>query len=85
LSEQSRSSRAAHGQARFWVETGLASLSGALFLLTLGRRDWIEAVSGIDLDHRGGGLEWIVAAALLLVALGLGAVARAERRRCRVA
>jgi hypothetical protein len=85
LSEHSRSSRAANGQARFWAETGLAGLSAALFLLTLVRRDWIETVLGVDLDHRSGGLEWIVAAALLLVSLGLGALARSERRRCPVA
>ena len=85
MSEESRSIGGARGAARFWVETGLAGLSGALFLLTLGWRDWIEAVFGVDLDHRSGGLEWIVAAALLVVSLGLGALARAERWRWRVA
>jgi len=85
LSQESRSVRGIRGdaglRARFWVEAGLAGLAGALFALTLVSRDWIEAVLGVDLDHRSGGLEWLIVAALLAISLVLGAVAHSERTR----
>jgi len=38
-------------RGRFWLETALASLCGFLAVLTLVWRDWIEALTGFDLDH----------------------------------
>ena len=66
---------------RFWIETGLAVLCGFLGLLTLVWRDWLEALSGFDLDHHNGSLEWAIVVALLAVSVALGRLARAERRR----
>ena len=66
---------------RFWVEAGLASLTGSLCLLTLVSRDWIEVVFGVSPDNHSGSLEWLIVAGLLLVAIVLGFVARRESRR----
>src|SRR2546423_929222 len=41
-------------RTRFWIEAGLASLTTLLLLLTLVRRDWIEAMFGIDPDNYSG-------------------------------
>ena len=68
-------------RTRFWIEAGLASVTTLLFLLTLVRRDWIEAAFGIDPDHYNGSLEWISVGALLVVTVASAALARAEWRR----
>jgi hypothetical protein len=70
-------------RTRFWIEAGLASLTTLLFLLTLVRRDWIEAVFGIDPDHYNGSLEWMSVAALFVVSVAFAALARAEWRRAK--
>jgi hypothetical protein len=70
---------------RFWLETIMAAGTGALFLLTLVTRDWIEAVFGIDPDQHNGSLEWFIVAALLAATLALVALARAEWRKVRAA
>ena len=68
-------------RSRFWLELGLASLTGILVLVTLVSREWIEAVSGWDPDRHSGSLEWgIVLGLLALTALGAG-TAYAEWRR----
>jgi hypothetical protein len=68
-------------RSRFWLELGLASLTGVLFLVTLVSREWIEAVTGWDPDHHSGSLEWgIVLGLLALTALAAG-TAYAEWRR----
>jgi hypothetical protein len=66
---------------RFWLETGLASLTGALAILTLFWRDWIEALTGFDPDHHSGSAEWAIVAGLAVVSLVLFVAARAEWRR----
>lgn len=68
-------------KVRFWIESAIASLSGALFVLTLITRDWIEAVFGWDPDHHNGSVEWIIVASMLVVALVFGQLARASWRR----
>jgi hypothetical protein len=67
----------------FWLEAGLASLSGALALVTMFWRDWIEAITGFDPDHHSGSIEWLVIAGLLAVCIGVGLAARAEWLRPR--
>jgi hypothetical protein len=62
--------------ATFRTEAALATLTGCLWLLTLIKRDWIESVFGIDPDHGGGSLEWLIIAALLIVTVSLAARAR---------
>ena len=66
---------------RYWFELGLAVLSGALAVLTLVNREWIEVVFGVDPDEGSGALEWGIVFALGGIALISAVVARAERRR----
>jgi hypothetical protein len=66
---------------RYWFELGLAVLAGALAVLTLVNREWIEVLFGIDPDEGSGALEWGIVFALGGVALISAVVARAERRR----
>jgi hypothetical protein len=68
-------------KARFWIEAVIASVSGALFVLTLITRDWIEAVFGWDPDHHNGSVEWIIVGVMLAVAIVFGRIARANWRR----
>jgi hypothetical protein len=65
---------------RFWFETGTAALSGALAVLTLFWRDWIE-ITGWDPDQHSGALEWWLVCGLAVLALGSALLARAEWRR----
>ena len=66
---------------RYWFELGLAVLAGALALLTLVNREWIEVVFGVDPDQGSGALEWGIVFALAGVAVVSAVAARAERRR----
>lgn len=65
---------------RFWIETVLAAITGALSVLTLLWRDWLE-VWGVDLDHHDGSVEWLIVAALFAVSAALAVSARREWRR----
>lgn len=71
-------------RARMWLETGLASLSALLFVVTLFRQDWIEELTGFDPDQHGGAVEWGIVLALFAVSVTAGALARAEWRRHRL-
>ncbi|MGH2485446.1 MAG: ABC transporter permease [Ktedonobacterales bacterium] len=66
---------------RFWPESGLGVITAILFLVTLVRRDWIEAVFGVDPDQHSGSLEWLIVGALLVATVTLFAFARYEWRR----
>jgi DMSO/TMAO reductase YedYZ heme-binding membrane subunit len=68
------------GKLRFKIEVVLAALSGVLGVVTLFWHDWIE-VTGWDPDHHSGSAEWGIAAALILVAVALGGLARRDYRR----
>jgi hypothetical protein len=70
---------------RFWLEAGLAVLSGSLAILTLFWHDWIEALTGIDPDHHNGSLEWAIIAGLAVISIVVALAARAEWRRPRAA
>ena len=60
------------------IETGIAILAGALFLLTLITREWIEALTGWDPDHGNGSLEWLIVIVLAVIAIALGMRARSD-------
>jgi len=69
---------------RFWLETGLAIVTGIMFVITLIRRDWIELIFNIDPDQGNGSLERLLVGALLVVTISLFALATYEWRRTRV-
>ncbi len=64
-----------------WVESAATSCFAVLFILTLVSRDWIEEVFGIDPDRHSGLLEWLIAAVMLVAAVGAGTLARRQWRR----
>jgi hypothetical protein len=70
---------------RFWLETGIAIITGILFLITLIRNDWIELVFRVDPDNNNGTFEWLIVGALLLVTITLFILASYEWRRARAA
>jgi hypothetical protein len=61
---------------RFWIEVVLGLVCGALFLLTLLWRDWIEGVFGWDPDEHSGSLEWGILIVLLAVTIAFAVHAR---------
>jgi hypothetical protein len=63
---------------RFWIELGLAASSGALLVLALLRKDWIEFLFGVDPDHSDGSLEWVLVVLLLIATVTFSLVARLE-------
>ncbi len=65
---------------RFRVELGLGIASGLLFLVTLGTREWIKLLFGLDPDGGSGALERVIVACLALSTLVFGALAGRERR-----
>ena len=65
---------------RIRVEAAMAGLAGALGIVTVFWRDWIEALTGSDPDQRNGSAEWLIVAVLLAVALALGTVSRRHRK-----
>ena len=69
----------------FWLETGMAIVTGMLFVITLVWHNWIEIIFNIDPDQGSGLLEWLIVGVLLVVAIALFVLARYEWRRSRVA
>jgi hypothetical protein len=72
-------------RARFWIEAGLAVLTGSLAILTIFWRDWIEALTGFDPDHHNGSVEWAIVVGLAIICVAVAVAARAEWRRSAVA
>lgn len=70
---------------RFWLETGMAIITGIVFVITLIRNDWIEIVFRVDPDSNNGSLEKFIVVALLVVTITLFALASFELRRARTA
>ncbi|CAB3801331.1 hypothetical protein LMG28688_05326 [Paraburkholderia caffeinitolerans] len=65
----------------FWVEVGLATITGLLAIVTAIVPDWIEFVSGWDPDRGDGSVEWLVVAGLGLVTIVLSVAAMKTWRR----
>jgi hypothetical protein len=65
----------------FWVEIGLAAVTGLLALITPVFPDWIEFVSGWDPDQHDGSVERTIVVGLFVVTLVMVALAAIEWRR----
>ena len=70
---------------RFWLEMGLALMTGVLFAVTFVWNDWIEIVFHVDPDGGNGAVEWLIVGVLLVVTVALIGMARFEWRRARSA
>ncbi|MET1086755.1 MAG: hypothetical protein ABWY04_06495 [Arthrobacter sp.] len=64
----------------FWWEATGAVASGALFIVTLFNREWIELLFGVEPDGGNGTLEWAVVIALAALTLLSGMLVRREWR-----
>jgi hypothetical protein len=65
----------------FWVEAGLAAITGLLALITPIFPDWIEFVSGWDPDQHDGSVERMIVVGLFAVTILMVAAAAVEWRR----
>ena len=65
----------------FWIEIGLAAITGLLALITPIFPDWIEFVSGWDPDQHNGSVEWMIVVGLFVVTIVIVALAAIEWRR----
>jgi uncharacterized membrane protein len=65
----------------FWVEVGLAAITGLLALITPIFPDWIELVSGWDPDQHDGSVERMIVVGLFVVTILMVAAAAIEWRR----
>ena len=65
----------------FWIEIGLAAITGLLALITPIFPDWIEFVSGWDPDQHNGSVEWMIVVGLFVVTIVMVVLAAIEWRR----
>jgi uncharacterized membrane protein len=65
----------------FWVEIGLAAITGLLALITPIFPDWIEFVSGWDPDQHDGSVERMIVVGLFVVTTVIVVLAAIEWRR----
>jgi hypothetical protein len=72
-------------RGRFWLETGLAIVTGILFVVTLVWHNWAEIIFNIDPDQGSGLFEWVVVGVLLVVTIVLIVLARFEWRKAQAA
>lgn len=70
-----------HLSIRFWLESALAVVSGALVLLTLTATTWIETLFHLDPDRGSGSLEWLIVGSALVVTVASVTMAGREWRR----
>jgi hypothetical protein len=66
---------------RYWAEVAASIASALLFLLTLARPDWIEAIFEVEPDGESGELEWGLVAVPLASTLAFSSLAWRERHR----
>lgn len=64
----------------FQAESALAVLTGALAVLTIFWRDWIEGLTGWDPDHHSGSAEVAIIIALAAVSVVLALLAGRTKR-----
>ncbi len=72
-------------RGRFWLETGLAIVTGILFVVTLVWHNWAEIIFNVDPDQGSGLLEWSVVGILLVATITLIVLARFEWRKAQAA
>jgi len=70
---------------RFWLETGMALVTGVVFAITLVWHDWIEILFNVNPDQGSGLLEWLIVGALLVATIILFVLARYEWSKARLA
>lgn len=68
-------------RARFWIESGLAALSGLLLVLAVVNERWIEQWFEVEPDGGSGELEWLLVAVFGLLFAGSTLSAAREWRR----
>lgn len=68
---------------RFWFQSALAVVLGALMVLTMFVPAWIEAVTGVDPDHGSGSVERLLVATLAVSCTLLALAVRGEWHRSR--
>lgn len=66
---------------RFYFEAGAGVITAALFLATLLRPDWIEALFRIDPDNGAGSMERLLVGGLLVMTIVLLSLTRREWRK----
>jgi hypothetical protein len=66
---------------RFWIEAGLATISGVLAVLTLVVHDWAELIFGIEPDEGNGSFEIAVTVIAVAMTILFILAARLEWRR----
>jgi hypothetical protein len=66
---------------QYWAALMGGGISGALAVLTLISREWIEFIFGVDPDHGNGGLEWAIVAVTAITAVACFWWARVEYKR----
>jgi len=68
-------------RTRFWVESALALVCSILTLVTIIRKDWIEAAFGLDPDHGSGAMEWEIVFMAIALTVAFVTLALCERAR----
>jgi hypothetical protein len=71
-------------RTRFWLESAIGSVTGAMAVVTLLWHDWIEAVFRIDPDRGNGSAEWLVVMVFAALTVLFAFSARHEWRRAQV-
>jgi hypothetical protein len=69
---------------RFWIEAGLATISGILLVVTLVWRDWAEILFGFEPDEGNGSFEIAVTVAAIAATVAFVLAAKREWRRARL-
>lgn len=72
-------------RARFYFAAGLATLYGSTAVLTLLWPDWLELLTGLQLDYHQGSFERIVVSGLFLAGIFGYVAAWAEWRQSKLA